>query len=339
MSVNIRTVFEPDVVITVTDAEYADLLRQGLVYSVEGGEPIRRTDHIIDLEEQYLVGDKLKFLYRDRYFAQRWSLTGQSDGIMPYFEVVPTTRSGTDVGGAVAGFQLYLTPGGGDADDREFLAIEASGENATLPLAFKIAPWASGAGVLRPILFGDGTHEVFRIVNEGGTGALRIGNESRLTLQDDTTTSRTVILMQRNGSYADQRRVYSSTAATRAYIFLSKNRGTIAAPTGVGSGDTLGDIVFGSTASGAEKTGGYVRGVTKQAWAYDTAHGTKLQFAAAPTGAASPVVQMEIDEPSANSETGMLLRVDRAGVRTLSRVQIGAADSGGTGKRALVIDN
>ena len=44
MTVNIRTTFEPDEIITVSDAEYLDLLRQGLVYSVEGGAPIDYPD-------------------------------------------------------------------------------------------------------------------------------------------------------------------------------------------------------------------------------------------------------------------------------------------------------
>lgn len=284
------------------------------------------------------LSNKLLTRFADGFFGQRQELTGVDDTVMPYHSVVATSLTGTDVGGATAGYQLHRLPGGGAAANREFLAIEASGDLATVP-GFKISPWASGTGQLRPVSFWDGTHEIFRIVNEGGTGALRIGDAGRITLQDIATTARTVILMQRNGTYGDQRRVYSSTAATRAYIFLSKNRGTIAAPTGVGSGDTLGDIVFGSTASGAEKTGGYIRGVTKQAWAYDSAHGTKVQVAVAPVGAASPVVQAEVDEPEVVNDTGMLLRVDRDGVRALARVRVGAPDSGGVGKRALVVDN
>lgn len=41
---NIRTTINPTVVITVTDAEYADLLRQKLVYSLESGFPIDYPD-------------------------------------------------------------------------------------------------------------------------------------------------------------------------------------------------------------------------------------------------------------------------------------------------------
>lgn len=40
MSVNITTVFQPAVTITVTDQEYQALVRQGLVYSVNGGPPV-----------------------------------------------------------------------------------------------------------------------------------------------------------------------------------------------------------------------------------------------------------------------------------------------------------
>lgn len=44
MSVNIRTTINPGVVITVSDTEYVDLSRQGLVYSVEGGYPVDMPD-------------------------------------------------------------------------------------------------------------------------------------------------------------------------------------------------------------------------------------------------------------------------------------------------------
>lgn len=45
---NIRTTFNPGTVITVSDTEYQDLLKQGLVFSVEGGAPIDRPDFTPD---------------------------------------------------------------------------------------------------------------------------------------------------------------------------------------------------------------------------------------------------------------------------------------------------
>ena len=48
-TINIRTVQEPDEVITVTLSEYYDLLRQNLVYAVEGGDPIPRP-HFTDAQ-------------------------------------------------------------------------------------------------------------------------------------------------------------------------------------------------------------------------------------------------------------------------------------------------
>jgi hypothetical protein len=289
------------------------------------------------------IGTKLMLKFTDGFFGQRLHLTGIPGGvpaIMPYMEVAPAsdTGVGTDVGGAIAGYQLYRTPGGGGVPDREFLAIEASGDNGTLP-GFKISPWASGTGALRPVAFWDGTHEVFRLHNAGGVGELRIGTSARLTYEDTGTTARTWSILQKNGTLGCQYRSHSNTGAVRPYTFYSKNSGTIAAPGAPGNAATLGDIVFGSIDSGTERTGGYIRATTLQTWAYTTAQGTKIGIATVPSGSATAQVQIEAQEPTADSETGMLLRVDKAGVRTLVRVEIGAADSGGPGKRALVIPN
>jgi hypothetical protein len=291
-----------------------------------------------DAAQGWNLGSKLQFRYADGFFGQRVELSGTDSAVMPYLDIVATSLTGTDVGGATGGLQLHRLPGGGAAANREFLAFEVSGDLATVP-GFKISPWASGTGQLRPITFWDGTHEVFRIVNEGGTGALRLGEGARLTLQDTTTTSRSVVLMQRNGTYGDQRRVYSSTGATRPYIVLMKNRGTIAAPTMPASGDTFGGYEFGSTNAGNEVIGSYMRSSATETWVAGSAQGAKLTFATTPAGSTTVTPQLDIDEPVADTEVALLVRVNRAGVKTLSRVSIGAVDSAGTGFRALRVAN
>lgn len=59
MSVNITTVFQPTVTITVSDDEYQSLLNQNLVYSVQGGPPIVRPtlpdDVILEIGRQTSV--------------------------------------------------------------------------------------------------------------------------------------------------------------------------------------------------------------------------------------------------------------------------------------------
>lgn len=49
--------------------------------------------------------------------------------------------------------------------------------------------------------------------------------------------------------------------------------------------------------------------------------------------------QFSIDSSPANDETNVRLVADRGGTESFSRVKVGAADSGGTGFRALVVDN
>jgi hypothetical protein len=48
---------------------------------------------------------------------------------------------------------------------------------------------------------------------------------------------------------------------------------------------------------------------------------------------------IEARDPTATLETGMLLAINRSGTVTVEKVKIGAANSGGSGKRALVVNN
>jgi hypothetical protein len=285
------------------------------------------------------IGSLLKLSFVDGFYGQRLHLTGTSVGVMPYFEVAPTTRGGTDVGGAVAGFQLYLTPGGGGVPNREFLAIEASGENASNPLEFKISPWASGTGVLRPIGIWDGAHKVVAVKNMGTTGALEIQYGSRLTFLSEVTQSTIPIIFQHGGTLGSQYRTYNDSTAAEPYTFLSKNRGTPTLPTVPTSANNLGSLRFGAVDAGTERAGVVLRAVTTQSWVYTTAQGAKFQINTTPSGTAATQTQAEFDEPAAN-EVGILLRTDRAGVKSMSRVKIGATNTGpGGAGRALYVDN
>jgi hypothetical protein len=314
------------------------------IAAMTGEENVWTAAQIFDPAESFRIGNILSVRLVDGFAGQRLHVTGvpgNVPAVMPYVEVAPATDTGagTDAGGAIAGLQVYRTPGGGGVPDREFLAIEASGDNGTVP-GFKISPWASGTGSLRPVVFWDGTHEVFRINNQGTTGEMRIGTSSRLTYEDTGTTARVWSIMQKNGTLGCQYRSYSSTTAVRPYVFFSKNTGTIAAPGAPNNAATLGDVVFGSIESGTERTGAVIRAEATEAWTYGSAQGAKIGLRTVPTGtASSSVPQIEATEPTAASETGMLLRVDKAGVRSLVRVSIGAPDSGGAGFRALVIPN
>jgi hypothetical protein len=57
------------------------------------------------------------------------------------------------------------------------------------------------------------------------------------------------------------------------------------------------------------------------------------------TGQHTSAVALRLEYPSTNDDTAGWLLVNRAGVISLSRVTLGAADSGGVGKRALVVAN
>src|SRR5690606_15383237 len=69
-----------------------------------------------------------------------------------------------------------------------------------------------------------------------------------------------------------------------------------------------------------------------------TAEGSRIDVDITPAGTASTVTGLTVDEP-AEGETSILVRVNRDGTTTQTRVEIGAPDSGGPGYRALVIPN
>lgn len=321
---------EAEINVRLSDASLASF--------IAGSERVFTAKQTFDPDDGWALGDKLKFTFQDGFFGDRVSLTGQYEGVMPYMQVVPTTRGGTDVGGAVAGFQLYLTTEGAESPDREFLAIEASGENASNPLEFKISPWASGTGEMRPVSFWDGTHKVFSVKSMGATGALELQYGSRLTFLSTNSTATTPVLFQYQGTFGDQYRTYSDVPAAEPYHFLSKNRGTIALPAVPSGGDNLGSIRYGAIDAGTERAGVVLRSLATEAWVYASARGSKFQVNTTPAGTATTQTQAEFNEPGAN-EIGLLVRVDRAGVKTLDRVTIGAADSGGSGRRALTVAN
>ena len=99
----------------------------------------------------------LRMTYDDGNAGQRLSLTGDSTDVMPYWQVVANTRTGTDSGHAVAGYQAHLGPDDGGGINREFWYLEAVGENdSTYGPHFRMGTWASGTGIKRALQIGVG---------------------------------------------------------------------------------------------------------------------------------------------------------------------------------------
>lgn len=107
--------------------------------------------------------------------------------------------------------------------------------------------------------------------------------------------------------------------------------------TGAAVNDSLGGLAFsGGTSTGARKRYGAVEGII-----VDPTNGSedaKIRTSAVFNGTRQPC--LDVDFPlGVASDVGLIVAVNRAGTVTLSRVTIGAVDSGGAGFRVLRVPN
>lgn len=307
-----------------------------------------------DADEGFQVGSKLKFTETIGFAGHRLHVTGQEVGDMPYIEVVPTTKTGTDVGGSVAGIQVYNTLYGGasDAPEREFIALEAKGDLYAGGRMFRLGTWASGAGEYLPFRIGIGDLNVVDFKSdgvEGGAastyGEVALLSKTRITSLGSTIDN--VIDMQRGTSFKALRAVVANASAAQgAKLFFGRTRGSIGAPTNLAASDRIGGIEFGSYTAGVpvsdatELATAYVRALARESYSnIATARGSQLDFGITLNGTTTLTDVVRMADPAANDEVGMFVLVNRAGTKALSRVSVGAADSGGTGFRMLRVPN
>jgi hypothetical protein len=286
--------------------------------------------------------------YEDGFSGHRFTLTGANDTVMPYFEVVPTTSTGTDGAGSVAGYQLYLTTGGSESNDREFLAIEARGDSAAASYKpyFQINTWASGTGSYRALRIGTGT--TAHLLFGPDTTDMRVLDGSRFLWDADTTVygavPATPILATRSNQVAIQLRTVSATAATAACIQLGRARGTTTAMTTPNVADNLGMVHMGDTISGTYTERAGVRAVASSHandWNQGTGvgRGAGLDLYGTFQGTTAFGRMASFLSSATNDETALTLAVRISGSTQFKLVTVGAADSGGSGFRMLRIAN
>lgn len=215
---------------------------------------------------------------------------------------------------------LALWIGGG------FLGIGSSGSIATLANS-------GGTGALR--LNAGGTNQNILFV-PSGTGIVSTGTASATLPTGVMGTFGTT--QATTGLFA---RLASATAGVSGELLLSHGRGTLASPTALNSGDTLGRVCFGGAAGVA---GGWqefqclIYGATTEAWSNAASVGCKMVFATTanttstrtdalailPTGQISALVNIA----SSSTSTGSIISAGGLGVA--GAVFTGAAITTGT---------
>ncbi len=301
-----------------------------------------------DPADSFHIGTALKVKYTNGFAGQRMHLTGQTVGDMPYIEVVPTTKTGTDPGGSVAGIQVYNTTYGGNADapEREFIALEAKGDLYSGGRMFRLGTWASGAGAYLPFRIGIGSLNLVDFTSSGTSyGQIELLSKTRIYSLGATIDN--MIDFQRGTSFKALRGVVAASSATPApSVFLGRTRGTIGTPTNLASGDRVGSVHFGSYAPGtavsdaSEEITAYMRAETRESYSdFANKRGSQLTFGVTQVGTTTLTDAFRIADPVNADEVGLFVLVNRAGTKTLSRVTVGPADSAGTGYRTLRVAN
>lgn len=279
-----------------------------------------------------LLGPDLKVVYEDGNAGQRASLTGTSGAVMPYWQVTANTRTGTDGGSAVAGYQAHLGPDSGDGVNREFWFMEAVGELHADGPHFRMGTWASGTGVRR----------AFRLMNNSTAIQLtpNVGIEMKQVTLFDSGDERPVRVTRPYGRLKFVMSTQSDYGPDSSIFVLARNRGASgAAATPPLSADVLGTLQFGAMNGASDVNGAFIRGIAIQNWTYGSAEGSRLEFYVKANSTTSFTKALQLDHPASADQAGMMVAVNRAGTVTLSQVTIGAADSGGAGYRALRVPN
>ena len=163
------------------------------------------------------------------------------------------------------------------------------------------------------------------------------------------------INFRREGALGFRAHTLNNTAATSPEHLMLRSRGTVTAPLPVLAGDRLSSIKSGTVydvdPEHVHVPGGgtsalnrpYITAqtivVATEDYVKDVAQGSRVDTQITPRGSTSLVTGLSVDEAPADGDTSILVRTNKDGTTTQTRVKIGAPDSGGPGLRALVIPN
>ena len=292
---------------------------------------------------------------------------GYADHRMAYVEVEAAREGeGTDVGGAVGGYQAHWVGNGTTPStaDRLYWGVELM-ELAKkyfgrddLGGAVQIFVSSRNGVPLRAMIFAANSRPAMTF--HGLKPYVELMRNTASTLDDRAYPDATpgnlfgkwYFLYRRDGGLGVRYASYSNTE--HSAIWLSRNRGTVAAPTRPASGDVLGAVDAGSTANtdpdylhegtfggvykNGRELGTQIVSTATEAWTA-SARGSQVAVKTVAAGTTTLVDSLTASEPTAAGQTSVLLRVNRDGTTTQTRVEVGAPDSGGPGKRALVIPN
>lgn len=279
------------------------------------------------------IGPDLELRRHQGNAGQRLALTGRDSETMPYFEVVASTRTGTDGGAAVAGYQLHLGPDDGAGNNREMFVIEAVGERHSDGPHFRIATHASGTGVRRPLIIKGGDATAFKFDNTGSITAympIKFGGDNSILVSG----------YRNDGNQTAVQSIAYSNSSAVADVFLGVAGGRNDAPTPPPAGRVLGSYKFGSHNGTTRVDAAQIRAVATESWTFGSAEGNRMEFLIKKNGSAASTIAARVADPAWNQAgLSILANTDGGSTATLKQVFIGPVNSAGDGYRTLRIAN
>lgn len=230
--------------------------------------------------------------YHSGWLAHRVSIGGVWDKAIrtaPTIEVFPaspfarpdlgqefTDKVGANAINPVTCLQTYAF-GHGDTADRAYWCVEPhlymnrdTGEYTGEYVITTHASGTQGPGIM-PVLWRSGNIEVWRADRDGFFEVRR-----RLTITDKALDNSIRIWRSSATNILESRTVTNDAAGS--YLFMSKGRGTLDAPTPPLNGDALGDVRFGFIHSEGQRTGAIIRAQASQNWTPGSVHGSWFDF-------------------------------------------------------------
>lgn len=230
--------------------------------------------------------------YHSGWLAHRVSIGGVWDKAIrtaPTIEVFPaspfarpdlgqefTDKVGANAINPVTCLQTYAF-GHGDTQDRAYWCVEPhlyydreTGEYSGEYVITTHASGTQGPGIM-PVLWRSGNIEVWKTAKDGFFEVRR-----RLTITDKALDNSIRIWRSTPTNILESRTVTEN--ASGSYVFMSKGRGTLDAPTPPLNGDALGDVRFGFIHSEGQRTGAVIRAQASQNWTPGSAHGSWFDF-------------------------------------------------------------
>lgn len=276
---------------------------------------------------------------------------------MPYLEVAAAREGeGSDVGGAIGGFQAHWIGNGSTPSnqDRLYWGVELTelkktyfGRDDLKGMVQIFVSSRNGVPLRAQVLAANGRPAmVFHGKNKPYVEILR---GTGFVIDDRTWPDappgafHTPLVFRREGQIAAKFEGFGDWDA-QPRLLLGKQSGTVGAPTPPSAGHQVGALEFGYTPNVQDSpmlesfnSAAQIEGEATEDWTA-AQRGSAINLYSTPNGSTARQRQARFEEPGTN-EAGVLLRVDKDGNKTETRVLVGEPDSGGTGYRALRITN